>query len=88
MARIGATPEELTALKGTFDRQSQLVDGLVREVSTKLEGVDWQGPARDRFVQMWQTQFQPALQRLRESLQEAGNEADRVGQNIRVAGGG
>ena len=84
--RIGATPEELTALKGVFDAQAGKVDELVAAVNSKLGAVDWQGPAHDKFQNLWETQFKTALRNLQESLRAAGNEAQRVGENIRIAG--
>lgn len=84
--RIGATPEQLTELKGVFDRQSDAVDQLMAAVTSKLASVDWQGPAHDRFVQSWENEFKPSLRKLQTELQGAGREADQAGQRIRAAG--
>lgn len=86
MVRIGATPEQLTELKSVFDRQSDAVEQLTSTVTSKLNAVDWQGPARDRFVQMWEGEFKTALRRLQSELQAAGREAHETGQRIRAAG--
>lgn len=86
MVRIGATPEQLTELKVVFDRQSESVEQLMTAVTSKLGSVDWQGPAHDRFVQSWESEFKPLLRRLQNDLQTAGREADQAGQRIRAAG--
>ncbi len=86
MARVGATPEELTALKGVFDTQSQVVDNLQSTITSRLSATDWQGPARERFDATWSTEFKPALQRLQVALQDLGREAHQTGERIRAAG--
>lgn len=86
MARIGATPEQLTELKTVFETQSGRIEDLITAVSNKLNSVDWEGPAHTRFKGRWDVEFMKVLRNLQQALQEAGREAQQVGEKIRVAG--
>jgi WXG100 family type VII secretion target len=86
VARIGASPEELTQLKSVFDTQSDRITDLINAVASKLNSVDWQGPAHDRFKNQWDGDFMKTLRNLQQALQDAGREAHQVGDNIRKAG--
>jgi WXG100 family type VII secretion target len=68
--------EQLSALKVTFDEQSQAVDQLAGAIRTQLANTVWQGPAADRFRDSWSGEFEPALRRLQAALQEAGKEVE------------
>lgn len=86
MSTIGAELGQLQSLKGTFDRQSQVVRELTVAIRTQLDNTWWQGPASDRFRSAWAGEFEPALRRLEGALQEAGAELSRRREALIQAG--
>jgi WXG100 family type VII secretion target len=87
VSTVGADVEQLGSLKGTFDQQSQAVDELASAIRNQLGNTWWQGPAADRFRQAWSSEYEPALRRLQEGLQEAGAEVMRRREALMQAGG-
>jgi uncharacterized protein YukE len=87
MARIGGELEQLVQLRGVFDREAQAVDDLTRAVRSQLAGTSWEGPAADRFRQMWDGEFEVSLAKLRAALQEAAVEVGRRREALMQAGG-
>jgi uncharacterized protein YukE len=77
MAIRGADIEQLAALKATFDQQTQAVQQMTSSITSQIEGAFWKGPAAERFRQSWASDFQPMLQNLQTSMQEAGGDVDR-----------
>ena len=86
MARIGGELEQLVALKGVFDRESGSVDELTRAIRGQLASTTWEGPAADRFRQMWEAEFEPNLSKLRTALQDAALEVSRRREALMQAG--
>lgn len=86
MSTIGAEMGQLEALKNTFDREAQNVGELTSTISGQLGNTWWQGPAADRFRGSWESDYQPMLQRLQQSLQEASGEVARRHQALTEAG--
>jgi WXG100 family type VII secretion target len=87
VSTVGADVEQLGSLKGTFDQQSQVIDELTGAIRNQLGNTWWQGPAADRFRQSWSGDYEPALRRLQEALQEAGAEVMRRREALMQAGG-
>jgi WXG100 family type VII secretion target len=86
MARIGGELEQLVQLRGVFDREAATVDELTRTVRGQLAGTTWEGPAADRFRQMWDSEFEPSLAKLRTALQDAAVEVSRRSEALMQAG--
>jgi WXG100 family type VII secretion target len=86
MARIGGELEQLIQLRGVFDREASTVDELTRTVRSQLAGTTWEGPAADRFRQMWDSEFEPSLAKLRTALQDAAVEVSRRREALMQAG--
>jgi WXG100 family type VII secretion target len=86
MARIGGELEQLVQLRGVFDREAATVDELTRTVRGQLAGTTWEGPAADRFRQMWDSEFEPSLAKLRTALQDAAVEVSRRREALMQAG--
>jgi WXG100 family type VII secretion target len=86
MARIGGELEQLVQLRGVFDREASTVDELTRTVRSQLAGTIWEGPAADRFRQMWDSEFEPSLAKLRTALQDAAVEVARRREALMQAG--
>lgn len=86
MARIGGELEQLVTLRGAFDREAGSVDELTRNIRGQLNGTTWEGPAADRFRQMWEAEFEPSLSKLRSALQDAALEVSRRREALMQAG--
>jgi WXG100 family type VII secretion target len=86
MSRIGGELEQLVTLRGTFDREAGSVDDLTRAIRSQLAGTTWEGPAADRFRQMWDAEFEPSLAKLRTALQDAALEVSRRREALMQAG--
>ena len=86
MARIGGEIEQLGQLKTTFDRESRTVEELTRVIRGQLQTTVWEGPAADRFRQMWDAEFEPNLSKLRTALQDAALEVSRRREALQAAG--
>jgi WXG100 family type VII secretion target len=86
MARIGGELEQLVTLKGVFDREAGTVDELTRAIRGQLASTTWEGPAADRFRQMWEAEFEPNLSKLRTALQDAALEVSRRREALMQAG--
>ena len=86
MARIGGELEQLVTLRGVFDRESGSVEELTRTIRGQLAGTTWEGPAADRFRQMWDSEFEPNLSKLRTALQDAALEVSRRREALQAAG--
>lgn len=87
MSTVGADVEQLGSLKGTFDRQTQVIEELTSAIRNQIGNTWWQGPAAERFRQSWASEYEPALRRLQEALQEAGTEVSRRREALMQAGG-
>lgn len=83
MSMYGANPEQLASLGRSLQQQVGAIDGVMHAVSSALSGTRWEGPARDRFEQEWNTTFRAALARLNEAFQAAG--ADCIRRSAELA---
>ncbi len=86
MARIGGELEELGTLRGVFEREAGSVDEVTRTIRGQLASTSWEGPAADRFRQMWDAEFEPSLSKLRTALQDASVEVSRRREALMQAG--
>jgi uncharacterized protein YukE len=86
MSQIGGELEQMQVLKGTFDRESANVRELLATVRGQLDNTWWVGPAAERFRSAWAGEFEPMLNRLAESLDEAGIEVQRRRDALDAAG--
>jgi uncharacterized protein YukE len=86
VAIIGGEPEQLSALKTTFDRQSALVQELTGTIRAQLDGTNWQGPNAERFRSSWRDEYEPVLRRLEQALVDAGTEVARARDRLLQAG--
>jgi WXG100 family type VII secretion target len=77
MTVIGGEIGQLYGLKSSFERESAVVDALLRELRGQLSDTYWSGGAADRFRAAWHSEYEPALTRLAEALQEAATEVGR-----------
>jgi len=87
--RIGASLESMTQLKSSFDTNAQNVQTLTSDLDSQvamISGGEWEGPAAQRFLEAWNSQFKPALQNLNTALTEAGAEVENRRAALEQAG--
>ena len=83
MTMYGANPEQLTHLGTTLNRQIDTIAQLMSTVDSVLDGTTWQGPARDRFVEDWNSGFKQALHRLNDAFGLAGRDCIARSEELR-----
>jgi uncharacterized protein YukE len=87
MSMIGGNPEELSALKAEFDRQSDVVRQLTASIRTRLGVTTWTGPNADSFRSSWTDEYEPVLGRLAQALSDAGVAVAQARDRLLQAGG-
>lgn len=87
MSMFGANPDELHALGTTLKQQIAVVDSIIRSVDGPVGTIAWSGPARDRFVEEWNTSFKTALTRLNEAFDAAGSDCVARADGLRAVMG-
>lgn len=89
MARIGASMEAMAQLKSSFDTQASNVQTLLSDLESQVSMIgsgEWEGPAAQRFLEAWNSQFRPALQNLNTALTDAGAEVESRRAALEQAG--
>lgn len=71
---IGADVEQLHQLGDQLRLKPADIEALITAVTGALGNTAWQGPARERFESEWSSSFRPALTRLMDAFDAAGNE--------------
>lgn len=87
MSQLGGDPEQLAALRASFERHGHALEDLAASIRTQLGATAWTGPAADRFRSGWDSDFEPSLRRLQGALQEAAAEVARRREALLQAGG-
>jgi WXG100 family type VII secretion target len=64
-------PEDLLRLRSVFDNQATEVTTLQGTIQSAIDGTVWESPAATEFRNLWQGEFVPALNNLREALSRA-----------------
>jgi len=83
MTMYGANPEQLTNLGTTLNRQIETITQVMGTVDGALNGTTWQGPARERFVEEWNSSFKQALNKLNEAFGLAGRDCVARSEELR-----
>ena len=83
MSIYGANPEQLEHLGTTLKRQVEAINAVISTVSSVLSGTTWTGPARDQFEADWNGSFRPALTRLNDAFDAAGQDCVLRTQELR-----
>lgn len=86
MPKIGAELGQMQQLKKSFDKNSARTVELMTSIRNQLGNTWWEGPAANRFRQAWSQEFEPALKKLEQALNEAGGEVQRRHDAIERAG--
>ena len=71
---IGGDVDQLHQLGNDLELKQGNIDEIISAVRGALANTVWQGPARDRFENDWHSSFEPALGRMKEAFDAAGNE--------------
>lgn len=74
---IQADLPELEALARRLGTCSHDVHDLKQSLSTLINTTTWTGGAADRFRQVWESQFRPALDTMAAELTDAAQEVQR-----------
>jgi WXG100 family type VII secretion target len=83
---IGAELEQMQGLRSSLGQNSLQVGEVARAIRGQLATTFWRGPASDRFRQSWDGEFEPALRRLQQALDEAAQEVQRRHDALQQAG--
>ncbi len=83
MSMYGANPEQLTSLGTTLTNQIDAVNGIVEHVNGVLENTLWQGPAKERFAELWHGEFRQTFESVKESLGAAGKDCRSRAEELR-----
>jgi WXG100 family type VII secretion target len=74
---IQADLPELEALSRRLGTCSHDVHELKQALTTLIHTTTWSGGAADRFRQVWESQFRPALDNMAAELTDAAQEVER-----------
>ncbi|MGK0273719.1 MAG: hypothetical protein ACI9N0_000087 [Ilumatobacter sp.] len=83
MTMYGANPEQLSNLGTSLTRQIESINQVMTTVDGVINGTTWQGPARDRFVEDWNTSFKSALGKLNDAFGMAGKDCSARADELR-----
>lgn len=75
MALIGMDIEGVRQLAAQMDSNAGQIDQLIGALNAALEGTEWIGPDRERFVGDWHTTFVPQLTAVANTLRDTANAA-------------
>jgi uncharacterized protein YukE len=83
---MGLDPEQVNATRTVFVTQADAVTELTTRLTNEVQNnigagrPAWEGPRADQFVNTWNGEFKPALDKLRQALDEAIKELESVRQ--------
>jgi len=83
---IAGDLEQLQTLQQTFARNGQSLEEVTSSIRAQLQNTRWEGPAADRFRNSWNGEFETALRRLREALDDCATEVSRRRDALAQAG--
>ncbi len=83
---IAGDLEQLQTLQQTFARNGQSLEEVTSSIRAQLQNTRWEGPAADRFRHSWNGEFETALRRLREALDDCATEVSRRRDALAQAG--
>lgn len=83
MTMYGANPEQLANLGTNLTRQIDAINQVMSTVDGVINGTTWSGPARDRFVNDWETSFKSALAKLNDAFGMAGRDCTARAEELR-----
>jgi uncharacterized protein YukE len=82
---LGGQIETMMALNGKLNEQANSVATLTATLDSQVNSTVWQGPAADRFRDVWNSQFKATLSQLQVALTEAGTEVAKRAEALQIA---
>jgi len=70
-----------TSLRSKMNQNAADVQQLLSSLGGTVRSTTWTGARADRFRSAWEGEFEPALRRLAQALDEAGAEAGNAGDS-------
>ena len=86
-AMFGANLEDLQSLRALFEGKAGEVETLQSTVTGKVArgATAWEGPGAEKFRAAWEGEFMPALNNLRDALNQASVAVAKYHDNIEMA---
>lgn len=84
---FGANLADLDGLKTLFENKSGEVESLTKVLDGRVKpgATAWSGPGADKFRTAWESDFAPAMDKLKLALNEAAIAVGKYRQNIEAA---
>lgn len=84
---FGANLADLDGLKSLFENKSGEVESLTKALDARVKpgATAWSGPGADKFRTAWESDFAPAMDKLKIALNEAAVAVGKYRQNIEAA---
>ena len=85
-AENGLDPEQVQNTLNVFQSQAEAISTLTTKLTNEVNNnigpgkPAWEGPRADHFANTWESEFKPALTKLRTALDEAAKELVNVRQ--------
>ncbi|MDN5599128.1 MAG: WXG100 family type VII secretion target [Brachybacterium sp.] len=76
-ATQGMNVEEVKRMSAQLREAAEEITRIEQELTNGLAEVVWTGPDAERFRGQWQSEMVPALQQIKNSVNELGDAADR-----------
>jgi uncharacterized protein YukE len=77
MSFLGLDPEAVNTLAVNLHQSADTIQQIMTSLTQQLNGAQWTGPDRDRFVNEWQSQHVAQLHSVINGLQQASTAASR-----------
>ncbi|MCS6711085.1 WXG100 family type VII secretion target [Brachybacterium sp. EF45031] len=81
MAKKGMVPEDVDKMAGEMENKAQEIRTIYTEVKGQVDGLDWTGQDRDKYVADFEAQIGAAVQAIEGKL---GETAERARQNAQA----
>lgn len=75
MAIWGLDVQEVQALASKLEKESNDIQSIMQQLTSKLESTTWKGPDADRFRNEWNTEHKASLKKVIQALHQAGQTA-------------
>jgi WXG100 family type VII secretion target len=85
--RIGGTIEQMNTLGSQFQNEAAELGRLVSNISSQVEGTDWQGGAAQRFKDQWNGEFKSVFAKVQQGLEDCAQEVRNRANALEQAGG-
>lgn len=77
MALFGQDIEQVRQLGTQLNSKASDIEGVISQLTSAVNSVQWMGPDAERFKSDWQGQHVPQLRQVVSALQKASQDASR-----------